>query len=145
AAVTGERSAGRRVENSERDANDRETATKTTSQTATNNAAPNTIGQIAKFTGVNNELGDSVITETGGNIGIGVSPRAGIKLEVNGAAIVTPGGTGGLIQFGTPNFETGMTIAGSSRADVRFDGSTLKLVAGPAGGPPGSANGIAIN
>jgi hypothetical protein len=143
--LSGERAIERRAENSERVANDREVATTTTPQTATNNVAPNTIGQIAKFTGANNELGDSVITEAGGNIGIGVSPRAGIKLEVNGAAIVTPGGNGGLIQFGTPNFETGMTIAGSSRADVRFDGSTLKLVAGPAGGPPGSANGIAIN
>jgi len=108
-------------------------------------AAPaGTIGKVAKFTSAT-EVGDSVITEAGANIGIGATPQAGIKLEVNGATLLTPGGNGGVIQFGTPNFETGMTIAGSSRADVRFDGSTLKLVAGPAGGPPGSANGIAIN
>ena len=71
-----------------------------------------------------------------GNVGIGTStPAPGIRLDVNGAAILRPGGNGGgVIGFGTPNFETGMTISGNNRADIRFNGSTLKLVAGPAGG-----------
>jgi hypothetical protein len=38
-----------------------------------------------------------------------------------------------------------MTIRGANRADVRFDGSTLKLVAAPNGGPPSSLNGIAVH
>lgn len=84
---------------------------------------------------------------TAGNVGIGTStPAPGILLDVNGPAILRPGGNGGgVIGFGTPNFETGMTISGNNRADIRFDGSTLKLVAGPAGGPPPSENGIAID
>ena len=80
-----------------------------------------------------------------GNVGIGTAtPTPGISLEVNGAALLTPGGSGGTIQFGTPSAETGMTIKGANRADVRFDGSTLKLLAGPGPGVPSSANGIAI-
>ncbi|MCG3160073.1 MAG: hypothetical protein JMDDDDMK_01106 [Acidobacteria bacterium] len=305
-ALGGGRSIERRAETSERAANDREVATETAPQTAINNLAASIAGRIAKFTGANNELGDSVITEQNGNIGIGVaSPkhllslggaaiprwtsngwkgaieletgsaiawqmnntanqRAGIghsgsgmfffrsasdpgaitspaiydlmindsgnigvgtinplaKLHVNGAAIryenagkvlniqsgtevdlqsptnsvviqslgqrannhvilnpfpssgpgpfyngnvgigtfnplaklhvegtalVTPGGTGGAINFGTPNAETGMSITGPARADIRFDGVTLKLVAGPPNAIPSSTNGIAIN
>ena len=37
------------------------------------------------------------------------------------------------------------TIVGSGRADMRFNGTTLKLVAGPVGVPPSSVNGIAID
>ena len=49
------------------------------------------------------------------------------------------------MQFGTPNAETGMSnIVGTGRADLRFDGTTLKLVAGPVGAPPSALNGIAI-
>ena len=36
-----------------------------------------------------------------------------------------------------------ITPGNAGRADLRFDGSVLKLFAGPAGGPPG--NGIAVN
>ena len=47
-----------------------------------------------------------------GNVGIGIaSPTPGVRLEVNGAALLTPGGSGGVIQFGTPNFESGMTLS----------------------------------
>jgi hypothetical protein len=82
----------------------------------------------------------------GGSVGIGTTnPTAGFRLEVNGRALMAPGGLGGTIQFGTPNGETGLTIGSGPRADLRFDGSAIKLVAGSAGGPPSSANGIAVN
>jgi len=52
----------------------------------------------------------------------------------------------GFVTVGTPNAESGITInRDNSRADVRFDGRTLKLVAGPVGGPPASTRGIAIS
>jgi endosialidase-like protein len=68
---------------------------------------------------------------------------------VNGGARFTPGGSGGVINLGTPNAETGMTIVGtgithSNRADLRFDGASLKLVAGVGTGPPLSTNGLVI-
>jgi hypothetical protein len=82
-----------------------------------------------------------------GGVGIGTAtPRAGTRLEVNGAAVVTPTGPGTTeFSIGTPNGETGISIIGNGRADIRFDNSTLKLVAGLAGGPPSSFNGIAIS
>jgi DNA-binding beta-propeller fold protein YncE len=47
---------------------------------------------------------------------------------------------------GTPNAESGASIKrGNNRADVRFNGSTLKLVAAPGSGPPPSTFGIAID
>ena len=50
------------------------------------------------------------------------------------------------VQFGSSNSETGMTIAGATgRADLRFDGTNLKLVAGPAGSIPLATNGINIS
>lgn len=77
-------------------------------------------------------LGNSLITQS----------AAGVQLPNNVQLAV--GAQGNQVQFGSPNSETGMTISGvSGRADLRFDG-TLKLVAGPAGGPPSAANGIAI-
>ena len=67
-----------------------------------------------------------------------------MKLEVNGVTVVTPGGNGGRVEFGPANGETGMAIVGTNRADIRFNGSALKLVAGPSVGAPGSENGVAI-
>lgn len=89
---------------------------------------------------------NGVAITTAGNVGIGIAiPGSGYKLDVNGATRLTPGGLGGVMAFGTPNFETGLSIVGTNRADVRFDGSTLKLVAGPgASGPPPSSFGVAI-
>jgi hypothetical protein len=134
-----------------RDESGRKVDAETTSQTKSGKAvtdagagATGTIGQIAKFTSTT-DVGNSVISEVAGNIGIGTAPSSGIKLEVNGTTLITPGGTGGAIQFGNPASETGMSIVGSNRADVRFDGSTLKLVAGPVGGPPPAERGIVIN
>lgn len=101
------------------------------------NSDPGTVGGPAIY--------DMTINDVG-NVGIGTTtPSNGIKLEVNGQTLMTPGGSGGAIQFGTPNGETGMSIVGTRRADLRFDGSALKLAVGPVGGPPDPRNGIVIN
>ena len=77
-----------------------------------------------------------------GSVGIGTAaPQA--TLDVIGTTQLAAGGGGGKIFFGTPNAETGMTISGTNRADVRFDGTTLKLLAGP--GITSPANGVAID
>ncbi|MCI0539999.1 MAG: hypothetical protein L0Z50_32740, partial [Verrucomicrobiales bacterium] len=84
--------------------------------------------------------------DTAGAVGLGTdSPTAGIRLEVIGATLLKPGN--GNIQFGSPNVELGMSIIPNTgnRADLRFSGSTLKLVAGPGPGPPPPENGIAIS
>jgi hypothetical protein len=81
-----------------------------------------------------------------GNVGIGTStPTTGVRLEVNGNARVTPGGSGGFVQIGTPGGETGLAIIGANRADIRFDGSALKLLAGVGPGAMASDNGIAVD
>lgn len=79
-----------------------------------------------------------------GNVGIGTeTPGGGIKLDVVGITrMALPNGT---VQFGSPNSEAGMTVVSPQiRADLRLDGSALKLVAGPAGFVPPSTNGLAI-
>lgn len=149
-AITSERTIGQRTEIADRDAAGRTVEAETKSQTKAEKslaAAPAaTVGQIAKFTTAT-AVGDSVMTESGGNIGIGTIPLAGLKLDVNGSmrVVVAPNSANnGEVSFGTPNAEAGMTIVrDSGRADVRFDGSTLKLAAGLVGGPPGPA--LAVN
>ncbi len=80
-----------------------------------------------------------------GSVGVGTaSPTAGVLLEVNGTTKLTPGGSGGFIQFGTPGGGTGLAIIGSNRADMRFDGGTLQLVAGLGPGSAPSTNGVAV-
>lgn len=137
AAINAERAPEQRKEMGERATNDREAANKTASQTAANSLVPATIGQIVKFTGANNQLGDSVITEANGNIGIGINPTAPLHLGV---------GSGRELAFGTPNGEVGMSlrVASGNRADLRYNGTLLQLVNG-LGGPPPATNGIAIN
>ncbi|MFN0130175.1 MAG: hypothetical protein ACKV19_26210 [Verrucomicrobiales bacterium] len=92
---------------------------------------------------------NGIILNTNGNVGIGMGnpfPPSPWKLEVNGATRITPkGAAGGAIQFSTPNSETGMSILGANRADVRFDDATLKLVVGLGIGPPGNASGLTVN
>jgi hypothetical protein len=68
-----------------------------------------------------------------------------MTITKDGNVILPLGGTGGSMSFGTPNFETGLSIVGGNRADIRFDGSTLKLLAGSGSGIPDSASGITIN
>lgn len=150
--IAGTRTLSDRVSASGRDTAPRSIEEATTEQgvkpdlkTAAAAAPAATVGQIAKFTTAT-VVGDSVMTELGGNIGIGMNPASGYRLDVNGAVhlLTAPGTNNGEIAFATPNTETGMTILrNTGRADVRFDGSTLKLAAGPAGGPPGPA--VAIN
>ncbi len=63
-----------------------------------------------------------------------------------GGAVSMTGGGPGIFTVGSPNGETGLSIQrGGNRGDVRFNGSTIKLVAGPGAGPPGSTSGIAVN
>src|SRR2546425_6353420 len=78
------------------------------------------------------------------NVGIGTTtPQA--TLHVNGGALVTIPGDARQVSIGTPGGESGIGIRGTSnRADVRFDGTTLKLVAGVGTSVPLSTNGIAI-
>jgi hypothetical protein len=81
-----------------------------------------------------------------GSVGIGTAaPAAGVLLEVSGPTRLTAGGSGGFLQLGTPNGETGLSISGATgRADLRFNDSTVKLVAGLVGGPPAPSSGLAI-
>lgn len=145
----GERTVSQRGEGLNRAGNGRELDTSTQLQTAAAKtaaaaAANGTAGQIAKFIS-GTDLGNSVLTELNGGIGIGVSPLAGYRLHTDGAALISLP-NGGAVAVGTPNAETGMTITrGTGRADLRFDGTTFKLLAGAAGGPPSSANGLTVN
>jgi len=66
------------------------------------------------------------------------------SMTIGGGGISMVSGLGN-VTVGSPNAESGITITrGGNRADVRFDGSTLKLVAGPVGGPPASTRGLAV-
>ena len=77
-------------------------------------------------------------------VGPTASPSTKMTITKDGNVLMNPTG-GGTISFGTPNFETGMSIGGANRADLRFDGSTFKMLVGPGGAIPPSGNGIAIN
>lgn len=81
-----------------------------------------------------------------GNVGIGTAvPNANYRLSVIGATLLNP--ANGFIQFASPNAELGMSITPNvgNRADLRFDGSVLKLVAAAGVLPPSAANGLAIS
>lgn len=98
--------------------------------------------------------GDGIWTLAGplayrlGDVSIGTAePTAGYRFSVSGGpAQFASGGSGGTLQIGTPNGESGISIGGdgAARGDVRFDGDTLKLVAGPPGFVPSTFNGVVI-
>ncbi len=79
-----------------------------------------------------------------GNLGIGTPPTNGVPLEVNGAVVFKGPGSGGSMTFATPNAETGLTMGIVNRADIRFNDSTLKLIAMAGRLPRGADQGIAV-
>ena len=114
-----------------------------------NNYLQNTTTQQA---GANfNIAGNGIV---GGSVGIGTTPASDIRLQVDGnTKIITGAGAPGnryQINFGSPNTETGMTLikpatgAPTGRADLRFNGSTLKLVAST-GDIPAETSGLAVS
>jgi hypothetical protein len=78
----------------------------------------------------------------GNNLGIGIAPQADLRLDVNGNATFRT--TLGNVNVGTPGGEFGFSFITAHRADIRFDGSTLKLLAGTGQGAMASTNGINI-
>lgn len=87
-----------------------------------------------------------VRVDADGNVGIGTAtPAPGVRLEVNGPTRVSAGGSGGFLQFGTPGGETGLSIQGDNRFDLRFNGHTVALAAGGNTGPTRYENGILLN
>ena len=101
-------------------------------------------GYISSFDYVSNEGKNLLLNNSGGNVGIGTStPTA--PLHVNGGALVTTGNNRE-VSIGSPNGESGISIRGTSnRADVRFDGTSLRLAAGMGIGPPASTSGVGID
>jgi hypothetical protein len=74
-----------------------------------------------------------------------------MAIDTSGNVVMTPNGGAsgyGSTAFGAPNGESGINIRGygasPNRADLRFNGSSIKLVAGPGTGPPSFASGIAV-
>ena len=93
---------------------------------------------VAVGSGLTPPSTNGIVIDTQGLVGIGTNtPQS--KLAVNA------GGSGGEVRFSAPSGESGMSIVGTNRADVRFDGQTLKLLAGPGTGAMASTNGININ
>ena len=79
-----------------------------------------------------------------GSLGVGALPTNGAALEVKGSVYFKSTGSGGGITFGSPNAETGMTMGILNRADIRFDDSTLKIIAMAGRLPRGVEQGLAI-
>jgi len=97
---------------------------------------PGTTGSAALY--------DFVVNDEG-NVGLGINaPATGYRLDVNGSTLLRA--ANGSTQFGAPNGEMGMSLTpnAGNRADLRFDGSVLKLVASTGVVPPSAANGLAI-
>lgn len=90
--------------------------------------------------------GGGINADAQGNVAIGTNAvPSGVRMHVGGSMRVSPGGSGGFLQVGTPNGETGLTLSGRNRLDMRFDGETATFAAGANGGPPAPWNGITFN
>ena len=79
-----------------------------------------TVNTLTKFIG-STSIGDSVIKEASGNIGIGTNPSASYKLSVNGSVKAT-GFTGNL----TGNITGPTTVGGSMTASGQVQGTSFK-------------------
>ena len=79
-----------------------------------------------------------------GEVGVGVIPQSGWRLDVGGIGRFQT--ANGNINLGTPNTETGMTILplSGNRADLRFNGTILTIAAGAGTGVPANT-GITVN
>ena len=98
---------------------------------ATGVSGSGTVNSIPLFT-AGTTLGSSLISQSGTSILL----PAGVSLAATAS--------GNNIAFGSPNSGTGMTISGpTTRADVRLDGTIMRLNVGPAGNIP--SNGIGID
>ncbi len=87
--------------------------------------------------------GDRILVD--GNMGIGANPTNTYRLEVgSGGVLFRSGGSGGSVSFGSPNAETGLSMGIVNRADIRFDDSSLKLLAMAGRLPRGPEQGITI-
>lgn len=90
-----------------------------------------------------NDGGASMQIIQTGEVGIGVAPEAGWKLDVGAPSrIRTPNGN---INLSTPNGGLGITLLNDNRADLRFDQFGLQLVAGLGTGIPANTSGIQIS
>jgi hypothetical protein len=130
----------------------------TANQLNTGGVAP-TAGQFLSYSGGNLVWSDPGVAAgniwslngadayySAGNVGIGTStPTVGVRLEINGTTKVSAGGSGGYVYMHSPGGESGISIIGNNRADVRFDGASLKLLAGVGPGAMASDNGITVD
>ncbi|MBX3024099.1 hypothetical protein KF840_04230 [bacterium] len=99
----------------------------------------------ARFNIAGNGTVGGVLSAATAAVGGAALPN-GVALAVNGPARVSPGGSGGYVQLGSPSGESGVSIIGANnRTDLRFNDSTVKLVAGPGTGPPNQTSGVSIN
>jgi hypothetical protein len=129
-------------------------ASKLTIYTLNQPAFGSTIGfehdsqSVRLCTTVNNDDGGGLGTFTNHNLGLFANSRTpGVTILASGGVKIDGGGGRNVI-VGSPNGETGMTMqypGESNRADIRFDGTILKLLAATAAGPPSANNGITIN
>ena len=102
AAINNERGVARRSEQPDRDGDGRKVEAESQTQTAAMKegaamTAAGTVGRIAKFTSAT-DVGDSLITELNGNIGIGTTTPVG-NLHVHGTTGITTTGPGAAFFF----------------------------------------------
>lgn len=90
-----------------------------------------------------NDGGAAMQISTAGEVGIGVIPEAGWKLDTGGIGRFRT--ANGNINLGIPNVETGMSILPltGNRADFRFNGSIITIAAGIGPTVPGNS-GISV-